>query len=137
MRVFVDTNVLIDFVCKREEFYQSAEIIFDLAYTKRVDVVISTLSFINAYYVGAKYKIPTGKLQATLLSIMSFTKVSTLDKEMVIKAFEAGVKDVEDVAQYGSALSMSSDCIVTRNKKDFSFSKLPVYTPADFIDKIM
>lgn len=68
---------------------------------------------------------------------MSFTKVSTLDKEMVIKAFEAGVKDVEDVAQYGSALSLSSDCIVTRNKKDFSFSKLPVYTPADFIDKIM
>ncbi len=30
MKVFVDTNVLVDLVCSREEFLRDASVIFDL-----------------------------------------------------------------------------------------------------------
>lgn len=43
------------------------------------------------------------------------------------------VKDFEDALQYYSALSVRWDVIVTRNIKDFYFSELAVYTPAQLL----
>ena len=43
-------------------------------------------------------------------------------------------KDYEDATQYATALKIEADCIVTRNKKDFSKSSLPVYTPGELFD---
>ena len=44
------------------------------------------------------------------------------------------MKDYEDATQNATALKAEADCIVTRNKKDFSDSSLPVYTPAELLD---
>lgn len=137
MKVFLDTNVLIDYVCKRENFYERACILFDLAHTKQIEMSISTLSFINAYYVGLRYKRAADELRAGLLQIQTFVTVSNLDNEMLKKSLLQGVKDVEDAAQYYSALSVSADGIVTRNKKDFAFSSIPVYTPEELLAKIL
>ena len=43
-------------------------------------------------------------------------------------------KDYEDATQNATALKAEADCIVTRNKKDFSESFLPVYTPAELLE---
>ena len=42
-------------------------------------------------------------------------------------------KYFEDGLQYQCALEESVDCIITRNKKDFFGSKIPVYTPDEFL----
>ena len=39
----------------------------------------------------------------------------------------------EDSVQYHCAIENNTDCIITRNKKDYSKSKIPVYTPTEFI----
>lgn len=46
------------------------------------------------------------------------------------------VKDFEDALQYYSALSAQCDVIVTRNIKDFYFSELAVYTPAQLLSSL-
>ena len=43
-------------------------------------------------------------------------------------------KDYEDATQNATALKAETDCIVTRNKKDFSESSLPIYTPAELLE---
>lgn len=43
-------------------------------------------------------------------------------------------KDYEDATQNATALRADGDCIVTRNKKDFTNSSLPVYTPAELLN---
>ena len=40
----------------------------------------------------------------------------------------------EDATQNATALRAEGDCIVTRNKKDFTDSSLPVYTPAELLN---
>ena len=40
----------------------------------------------------------------------------------------------EDATQNATALRAEGDCIVTRNKKDFTNSSLPVYTPAELLN---
>ncbi len=42
-------------------------------------------------------------------------------------------KEFADATQDATAFKAEADCIVTRNKKDFSASSLPVYTPAELL----
>lgn len=46
---------------------------------------------------------------------------------------EIDAKDFEDALQYETAIGGNCECIITRNKKDFYFSQIPVYTPEEFI----
>ena len=43
-------------------------------------------------------------------------------------------KDYVDATQNATALRAKGDCIVARNKKDFTNSSLPVYTPAELLN---
>ena len=47
--------------------------------------------------------------------------------------FSCDWKDYEDAVQHMSAIKIKADCMVTRNKKDFRKSVIPVYT----IDELM
>ena len=44
-------------------------------------------------------------------------------------------KDFEDALQYSSARQAAADYIITRNKKDFRFSDIPVLEPTEFIEQ--
>ena len=48
MTVFVDTNILIDLLCERESFVQSARMLFAYGYAGRLALVLSSLSLVNA-----------------------------------------------------------------------------------------
>ena len=66
-------------------------------------------------------------------SILSFVSVCDLQADVVIKSLDSDWKDYEDAVQHMSAIKVKADCIVTRNKKDFRKSVIPVYT----IDELM
>ena len=126
MRVYLDTNILIDFVCKREPFYEDAKSLFALGSIGQIEMVMSALSVVNAVYIGKKYELPVVKKR--IKSILPFVSVCNLQTNVVIKALDAEWKDYEDFVQCMSAVEVFADCIVTRNKKDFSNSSMPVYT---------
>ena len=47
MRVFIDTNIFLDILCRREQFSDDALSIFDLAVDDRIELLISDLSIAN------------------------------------------------------------------------------------------
>lgn len=55
MRLFVDTNILVDFVCRREPFDGDAKRLFAHGYIGDFELQTSALSFVNAMYIGQKY----------------------------------------------------------------------------------
>ena len=55
MRLFVDTNILVDFVCRREPFASDAKRLFAHGYIGDFELQTSALSFVNAMYIGQKY----------------------------------------------------------------------------------
>lgn len=137
MKLFIDTNVLIDFVCQREGFSKEASILFDLFHKGKIELAISALSIINAYYVGTKYRIPYEKLQDSLKSISSMVEVVSLDQSILKDAFGLSVKDFEDASQYYSARRCNADYIVTRNKADFPFSQITVLSPLEILSQLL
>ena len=56
MKVFIDTNVLLDFYCQREDFYQNAADIFDLACKGVIEIWVSPISFVNFFYITRNVK---------------------------------------------------------------------------------
>lgn len=45
MKVLIDTNVILDVLCKREGFFEDADKIFKLCEVKKIEGYISALSF--------------------------------------------------------------------------------------------
>lgn len=132
MRAFIDTNILIDFVANRDGFSDDADKLFALGVTGDIKLMTSALSYVTAMYVVHKYDYQN--IKETLLAVSSFVEVLDLQGNTVVEMLSSDWKDYEDATQYATALKIEADCIVTRNKKDFSKSSLPVYTPGELFD---
>ena len=49
MKAFIDTNIPIDYICKREPFFIPAKSVFAACFMGRVDIVVSGLSIYRNY----------------------------------------------------------------------------------------
>ena len=126
MKVFVDTNVLIDFVCQRGEFAEPANRLVALGCMGKVKLQILALSYVTAMFVAHKYKYR--KVEESLHFVSGFTEILDLQASTVVEMLNSGWADYEDATQNATAMKANADCIVTRNVKDFRNSSLPVYT---------
>ena len=82
-------------------------------------------------YIGKKYELAV--VRQRIKTILPFVSVLDLPSDVVIKALDSDWKDYEDYIQTQSALEYFADCIITRNKKDFNLSSVPVYTVDEFM----
>lgn len=132
--VFVDTNIIIDLLAKREPFYKDAQELFTLSDKKIIQLYISSLSFANAYYSIIKHhkEIDAKKYLAKFKVLI---KVLPLDDKAIELALASNFNDFEDGLQYYIAIANDSDIIITRNKKDFKNSEIPVLTAGEYIRK--
>lgn len=134
-RVFIDTNIVLDFLLRREGFYEDARTIMAMGYNIICKLYMSSLSFSNIAYIARK-KFDGDALYDCFSEIRELIHVSSVTESDIDAAIRIRVKDFEDAVQYYSALSVSADCIVTRNVKDFSFSQINVFTPDKFIKSV-
>lgn len=134
MRVFADTNVVVDFLAKRGEFYAPASTLFEMARQGSVTCIVSSLTIINCAYVLRKH---FGK-ELTLHKLRKLSEtieISPVDSDTIAQAFREEGNDFEDAVQYRSALACHADVIITRDKKGFQSFHIPTFTPEEFIRK--
>ncbi len=131
----VDTNVIIDMIAKRDNFYVAANEVFDAAYEGKHNLYICALSYSNIYYIlrRAFGKVETLK---ALEKLTQYVTVLSVDADVINKALESDFTDFEDAIQYYSAFNSGIiDGIITRNIKDFKESELEVLHPEVFVPK--
>lgn len=131
-RVFVDTNIVIDLLQKRPNFYEESQELFTLADKKELKICISSLSFATTYYLLSKHynSNDARKIMATFKVLVD---VLAVDDKIIELALASDFKDFEDGIQYFTAIENSMSKIITRNKKDFKNSVLPVLTANEFL----
>ena len=132
MNVFIDTNVLLDVLAKREPFYRDSAAVWTLAEQGKVHGFVSALSFSNVYYIVRRLKDRRTADRAMLLLRDTFAAVAC-DEQVLSQAIDAKMKDFEDAIQYFSALRVESACLISRNPDHFPRSVLSVVTPAEFL----
>lgn len=134
--VFLDTNVLIDFMARRESFYENAAIIFSLGMNGRIKLYVAAMSFVTASYV-VRRSLDKRTLQTMVANICQYCHVGVVDADCVMFGASSDFIDFEDAMQYHCARKVGADYIVTRNTKDFATSLIPVYSPSDFLSAII
>ena len=133
MRVFLDTNVVIDFYARREDFFLPASVIIDLAHKKRIDIVVSSLTFVNAFFILRK-TYHKEDLYLKLSKLAAICTITKIDEEIINLCLQKEVADFEDAVQYESAKTSDIDVIITRNPKHFKDFDVNVQTPSEFLD---
>lgn len=133
MRVFLDTNVVIDFYARREDFFLPASVIIDLAHKKRIDIVVSSLTFVNAFFILRK-TYHKEDLYLKLSKLAAICTITKIDEEIIKLCLQKEVADFEDAVQYVSAKTSDIDVIITRNPKHFKDFDVNVQTPSEFLD---
>ena len=133
MRAFIDTNVVVDFLGKREPFFNDAAILFELGKLGKIDLVVSSLTIVNCAYI-LKKQFSNAVMLDKIEDFCRMLKISPIDKSVILKAILQKPIDFEDAVQYFSAKSFNMDIIITRDKKGFSVVEIPIMTPAEFIE---
>lgn len=129
MKLFLDTNVLIDFILERPLFYQPAAMIVSLAAERKIDICVSALSVVTANFICIeRCKMPLEVYRRKVDFLRNFIEVCSVDSSDINSSYEANWKDFEDGVQYFSAIRSGVDYLVTRNVKDFEENDLKVIT---------
>lgn len=134
MKVFIDTNIFLDILCKREQFVDDALSIFDMAVDDKIELLISDLSIANIKYITRK-EIPAERFYDLIQTFRPILTIVPLGAGVVDSAVSLRANDFEDALQYFSAVQAGADCLVTRNIKDYGFAKMEVVNSKAFLAK--
>jgi len=132
MRVFIDTNVFLDILYKREDFFVDSLKVFDLAIDEKIELLISDLSIANIKFITRK-DFAVGKFYEIMSVFRPIFTIVPIGEFAVDKALALKSNDFEDALQYFSAVQANSDFLLTRNVKDYDFASMPVLIPSDFL----
>lgn len=130
--IFLDTNIIIDFLGERENFYDPAAKLMTLADKKQIKIFTSTTSIINAFYILSKFE-NKKSVWEKIRKLKLICEISVTDDEVMDKALHSGFKDLEDALQYFSALASKCEIFITRNEKDFKNAMIPVMDAESFL----
>lgn len=136
IKVFFDANIMIDVIGRREQFCMPSLQIMSLADRGLIRVYVSAMSYATASFILRR----DNKELDIIKEFAKFMKITTatlVDGSTIEQSVESKFKDFEDAMQYFSAKHENIDYIITRNKKDFTASDIPVFEPQEFVDYLL
>ena len=132
MKLFLDTNVVIDVIAAREPFVADSRAIFDLCESGKADGRVSALTFCTVSYVLRKF-VTSGTMRTKLREFRNILTPVDLSVSLLDKAIASSIADFEDAVQFYTAVYSEADYIITRNVRHFPQDNIPVLTPTDFL----
>lgn len=131
--LFVDSDVILDVLEKREPFYDYSAQILTLGDEKKVQLFTTSLVIANIYYIMRKH-LGIQKAKENLRKLRIIVNVMSVNEKEVDLALNSELSDFEEALQYFTALNNKIDFIITRNTKDYKNPKLIVQTPQEYIE---
>ena len=127
----LNTNILIDLLADRKPFSNWAYKIFNDQKKGKWTLYASSISIVTAYYIIEKQ---TGnrKAKEAIQLLLDRLEIKGAEKKALLRGIKADFKDFEDAVQHECALKIKNlDYIISRNKKDFKESMIPVISSAE------
>ena len=132
MKVLIDANIILDVLEKRQPHFEASAAVWKLCETEQIEGFISALSFANLVYVLRK-ELSAGDIEDVLTKLGLIFDFTALEVSDIQKAAELRWKDFEDAIQSVSAERIKADYIITRNVRDYKESRIPAFTPEEFL----
>ena len=137
MRALIDTCVIIDAMQNRELFAKDAQAIFIAAANHQIIGCITAKASTDIYYLMHRHTHNDKASRQVLQKLFTLFEVLDTAGMDCRRAVMSDVSDFEDAVMIETAARTEVDCIVTRNTHDYEKSSVCVYTPEEFLQKIM
>ncbi len=135
-KLFLDTNIVIDLLSRRDPYYKESATLFSLADRNKIEICISSLTIANTSYILSQ-QLKTIKVKEILRKLRLVVNVLPLNDKIIGLALnDETFTDLEDGFQYFTAVEYEQEIIITRNLKDFKTSQIPVMTAQQFLETI-
>jgi predicted nucleic acid-binding protein len=134
-RVFIDTNVLVDWLTQRPPFAEHSTKIVELIERRLISGVVNPLVLANTYYVTATYldKITTHRVLSDMTSLFEIIDVC---EEHVRNAVKEDAGDFEDEIHIQTMAANDIQIVITRNTKDFTHKSISPFTPVEYLESL-
>lgn len=135
MNVFLDTNVVIDFMGERDGFFENAATIFSMIEDGFIQASVSSLTIVNCAYI-LKKAFSSDIMYSKIESLCKILDVTPIEKAHLQNAIALKPYDYEDAVQYLSSQNNQPDVIITRDKRGFQEFGIRVMSPAEFVSEV-
>jgi len=130
VKLFLDTDVLLDVYLERAPFVQASSGLLDWAEAHPGSASVSWHGLANLHYLtkdGA---------EDFIRDLLTFCEVPPTGSAEMFHALELGFRDLEDAMQTAAALKFNAQAIATRNVTDFRRSPIGARTPQDLLPNL-
>ena len=129
MRLLLDTNIIIDFLQRREPYYEDARMLFMLGRLREHELWFSSAQANDIFYTlsGGGKKARAAQVVKALRLVREAAHVCGIDEAEFDAALDSTWPDLEDACVYQAALKVKADAIITRNQADFEKSSIRVF----------
>ena len=132
INIFVDSDVILDLLAKREPNYIHSAKLFTLIDQQKVTAFTSPIVFANLHYLLKKMTSNKAALKS-LRKLKTFINVLPTDERVIEQSLNSEFNDFEDAIQYFTSVNNGINIIITRNVKDYKKSKISISTAEEFI----
>lgn len=122
MKILLDTNIILDIALQRKDFYENSSYIIEKIDQNKISAFLSATTITDLYYIIKKHK-SDSVARSFLKDLIVLADVLGVEKSIITTAIDSNMKDFEDSVQATVAEFNSIDFILTRNIKDFKYSR--------------
>ena len=134
IKLFLDTNIILDVMAQREPFSASANSVLKMGIERKVILCATPLTFANCAYILKKSYKHADSVRI-IKAYKQYIYAVPMDNEQCEKALSSQMPDFEDMLQYEAAEAYQCDFIITRNKQHFPLESIPVLSANEFIQE--
>lgn len=135
MKVLFDTNIILDVLLDRKPFADHASSLMSKVERSEVNGFLCATTVTTIHYLLSKY-LDKEKAIASINSIIALFEVASVNRLVIESALKSKFIDFEDSVLHESARHAGVEYIITRNIKDFKKTKIPAFTPIEFLSML-
>ncbi len=113
MRLFIDTDILLDVLLRRKSHFEASAYILDWAEAHPGQAAVSWHGLANLHYMSKN------GAEAFIEELLEFTEVPKTGTEHMLQALSLKFSHLEDAMQVSSAMEFNAQNIITRNIRDY------------------
>ena len=132
MRVLLDANVVLDVLANREPFVSDAAAILSLVESRKLEGFVAAHTVTTMFYF-LRRDLGGDRARDVLMDLLRVIEVVRVDQDRIFQALAMDWDDFEGGVQASCAAKVEADYLVTRDKKGFRGSHVPVLSPAEFL----
>lgn len=127
MKILLDTNIVLDLLMDRMPYADAAADLFSRVEDGTVIGYLCGTTITTVFYLASR-TIGAVRAREEIGKLLSLFEVAPVNRNVLESALDVDFQDFEDAVIHESACHVGADAIVTRNRKDFSTSRIAVYS---------